>query len=185
MTTFLVTPPREANATVAWTADEQHRLEQFYYYEAALLDSRKYDEWLALFSDDCRYWMPIRQNLATNDFDKEFTTRNDIALFDDDKAILTMRAEKLKTGYAWAEEPPSRTRHNYNNIRVLAIEDDEIIVEVNFSLYRSKHESEVDWWVGRRVDVLRRDGHGKTEIIDRSIYLDQTVVTAKNLSVFF
>jgi len=32
-----------------------------------------------------------------------------MAFFDDSKAMLTMRVRRLETGYAWAEEPPSRT----------------------------------------------------------------------------
>ena len=28
------------------------------YHEAALLDERRFDEWLALFTDDALYWVP-------------------------------------------------------------------------------------------------------------------------------
>ena len=37
-------------------------VEQFLYKEARLLDSRRFSEWLELFSDDLRYWMPTRSN---------------------------------------------------------------------------------------------------------------------------
>jgi ethylbenzene dioxygenase beta subunit len=32
-------------------------VEQFLYREARLLDERRFHEWLALFTDDVRYWM--------------------------------------------------------------------------------------------------------------------------------
>jgi 3-phenylpropionate/cinnamic acid dioxygenase small subunit len=36
---------------------------EFLYREAELLDERRYDDWLALLSDDIRYWMPMRRNI--------------------------------------------------------------------------------------------------------------------------
>ncbi|MEA2640755.1 MAG: hypothetical protein QOF51_2149, partial [Chloroflexota bacterium] len=36
----------------------QHEVEQFLYREALLMDSRRYDEWLALFTTDALYWVP-------------------------------------------------------------------------------------------------------------------------------
>jgi 3-phenylpropionate/cinnamic acid dioxygenase small subunit len=38
-------------------------VEQFLYREARLLDERRLHEWLALFTDDVRYWMVTRSNL--------------------------------------------------------------------------------------------------------------------------
>ncbi len=40
----------------------RHRIEDFLYLEAELLDDRKLREWLDLLTDDVRYWMPIRYN---------------------------------------------------------------------------------------------------------------------------
>ncbi len=37
----------------------QHEVEQFLYHEAALLDARRFDEWLELFTDDAEYLAPI------------------------------------------------------------------------------------------------------------------------------
>ena len=37
-------------------------VEDFYYFEAELLDNRKLREWFDLLTDDVRYWMPIRHN---------------------------------------------------------------------------------------------------------------------------
>ncbi len=35
-------------------------VEQFLYREARLLDERRFHDWLDLFTDDLRYWMPVR-----------------------------------------------------------------------------------------------------------------------------
>ncbi len=165
-------------------AEQQHEIEQFYYQEALVLDEHRYLEWVNLFSDDTHYWLPIRQTKTSNDVDEEFGKPGDVAYYDDPKGILESRVRRLETGYAWAEDPPSRTRHLYTNIIVTAIEGDELTVTCNFILYRSRLERDVDWWVGRRVDVLRRN-EGSFLIAKRAIYLDQTNILARNLSNFF
>ena len=38
------------------------QIEQFLYREARLLDARQFRQWLELFTDDIRYWMPMRSN---------------------------------------------------------------------------------------------------------------------------
>ena len=54
----------------------------------------------------------------------------------------------------------------------------------NFMVYRSRGETEQDFYVGARQDQLRRvDGAWK--IANRRLILDQNVLTAKNLSIFF
>ena len=34
------------------------RVEDFLYHEAHLMDENRYEEWLALWTEDCRYWIP-------------------------------------------------------------------------------------------------------------------------------
>ncbi len=165
----------------------QHDIEQFLYTEANLLDERLFEEWLALIAKDIRYWMPVRFNRLRKDADHEFAKERETALFDEDKASLETRVKRLATGRAWAEEPPSRTRHMVNNVRIeLADAVDEFSVRSNFYLYRSRGERQVDEFVGVRADLLRRAGNGYGfEIARRTIYLDQTMVLANNLSMFF
>jgi 3-phenylpropionate/cinnamic acid dioxygenase small subunit len=162
----------------------QHEVEQFYYAEAALLDERRFAEWLDLLTSDVHYWMPIRRTVMNADLDQEFTRPGAMAFFDDDKAMLEARVKKLATGYSWSEDPPSRTRHMIHNVRVLAVEGAELTVESNFHLYRTRLESEEDSWIGRRRDRLRRVD-GALRIAERHVFLDQTLILSRNLSNFF
>ncbi len=165
----------------------QHTVEQFLYSEANLLDERRYHEWFDLLADDIRYWMPVRFNRLRQDIDHEFAGANEVAHFDEDKSSMRVRIKRLDTGRAWAEEPPSRTRHMVSNVRVAPSDTaDEFTVHCSFLLYRSRGERQVDMFVGRREDVLRPsdNSHG-FQIARRTIYLDQTLLTANNLSVFF
>ena len=101
--------------------------EEFLYYEADLLDSRRFDEWLNLLADDIHYWMPLRRTTQAKEVEKEFTAFGGMALFDDDKTILTMRIQRLAIGRAWAEDPPSRTRRLISNVRIDSIDEDELL----------------------------------------------------------
>jgi 3-phenylpropionate/cinnamic acid dioxygenase small subunit len=162
----------------------QHEVEQFLYYEAALLDAHDYDAWLDLFTDDTHYFMPIRRTRMARELGGEFTRPDEMAWFNDTKFQLAGRVIKLRTGRSWAEDPPSRTRHLITNVRVVEDDGNEVAVRSNFHLYRTRLKSEEDSWIGSRHDVLRRTDTG-LRIAQRTIYLEQTILLSRNLSSFF
>ncbi len=163
-------------------------IEDFLYYEADLLDAREFDKWLSLFTDDVRYWMPIRKNLEFAERHRDITTENDISWMNDDKSTLEKRVRQIMTGIHWAEEPMSRVSHVVTNIRLadpadLAKEGSTALVSSRFVVHRNRLETETDFFVGRREDTLRRVGSG-LRIARRKIIIDQSVLLAKNLTVF-
>jgi 3-phenylpropionate/cinnamic acid dioxygenase small subunit len=172
-------------------------IEQFLYREARLLDERRFDEWLALLTDDIRYWMAARNNryprrskaisiLDPARYVEDDMTRDDeLAILDETKQSLVGRVRRLDTGMAWAEDPPSRTRHLITNIELAPGQTaSEVQVYSNFIVYRSRGETEQDFYVGARRDVLRR-ADGEWKIAERKVTLDQNVLLAKNVSIFF
>jgi 3-phenylpropionate/cinnamic acid dioxygenase small subunit len=161
-----------------------YQVTKFLYDEAALLDGLRFEEWGELFSDDARYFMPIRRTRTSRELGKQFTKRGEMAYFDDDKTMIVARTKKLLSGSAWSEDPPSRTRHMVTNIRVVGDDGNEVTVEVAFHIYRTRLKSEEVSWIGSRHDVLRRDGHS-FKIASREIYLEQTILLAPNLSTMF
>ncbi len=165
-------------------AETQYQIEQFFYAEAALLDAHRHEEWLDLFTDDCRYWMPVRQATLAKQSENEFSKPDEIAFFNEDKTSLGYRVKKIESPYAWGESPRPRTRHMCSNIRVLSVDGDEMTTECAFVFYRTQVEADVDWFVGRREDVLRRVGDS-FKIVKRSLFLDQTIIYAKNMNQFF
>lgn len=162
----------------------QYDVEQFLYREADLIDERRFDDWLELLADDLEYWMPVRSTRSLGDEGNEFAKPGESAFFDDDKESMRQRVRKLQTGFAWAEDPPSRTRHVVSNVRIVSTSSDLIELRCNFMLYRSRLAADEDLWVGRREDRLRRNGESFL-IARRHIYLDHVSLTSKNLSVFF
>jgi 3-phenylpropionate/cinnamic acid dioxygenase small subunit len=163
----------------------RHEIEDFYYLEAALLDERKLREWFGLLAEDIRYWMPIRHNPLErpSDIAEELSQAGEGYYFDDDIKALRIRVERAYSKTAWAEVPPSRTRHLITNVRVKRQNGDEIEVESNFFVYRTRMETDKDLFVGARQDTLRR-ADGSFKIARRKIILDQAVLDAKNISVF-
>ena len=107
-----------------------------------------------------------------------------VAYFDDDKKMLTNRVKKLLSGYSWSEDPPSRTRHLIANIRIDQDREETLAVSSSFHIYRGRFDDEEDNFFGKRVDVLRR-AEDSFLIESREIYLDQTVILARNMSLFF
>ncbi|GIT42528.1 MAG: hypothetical protein Ct9H300mP11_04640 [Chloroflexota bacterium] len=101
------------------------------------------------------------------------------------KDTLQRRVARLDTGMAWAEDPPSRTRHIITNIEVEdLVSKDQMRVYSNFVMYRNRGEIDQDFYVGCREDVPRRES-GELRILSRKIVLDQNVLLAKNISNFF
>ena len=163
----------------------RHRIEDFLYLEAELLDDRKLRDWLDLLTDDIRYWMPIRHNPLDrpDDVSDELARPGEGFYFDDDKTSLRIRVERVYTKNAWAEMPPSRTRHLISNVRIRKDDGSEIEVHSNFLVYRTRMETDQDIFVGTRQDKLRRVS-GEFKIARRTIILDQAVLSAKNISIF-
>ncbi len=165
------------------------RVQQFLTTEAHLMDDRRFNEWVELFADDITYWMPVVSNRVMPDLDKAEHAFGDLAHFEENKATLLGRVKRLYTGLAWAESPPSRTRHLVSNIQVERItspaeRSSELLVRSAFLLYRTHMEYDEDVMGGVRTDILRPVNDG-FQIAYRKIQLDQSVLLAKNLAVFF
>lgn len=178
MTTTTPASPKKVNQEL-W-----NELMHFYINEAWILDERRFDEWLDLFTDDLLYFMPRRKNVSRREPEREITKLGDLAFFEQDKRYMQMRVARLHTGMAWAEDPPSRTRHIIGNLVVEELDTGEVKARTAFLIYRSHLETDQSFFAGSREDTLRRvDGTWK--IARRTIILDANVLPDKNLSVFF
>ena len=139
----------------------KEEVSEFLFEESELLDERNFEEWLGLLTDDIRYWMPMRRNVKSNELDRDFTREGqDINWFDEGKDTLERRVNQILTGVHWAEEPLSRIRHFVTNVQVVraepsGLEAREVSVRCRFLIYRNRVETETDFLIGKREDVLR------------------------------
>ena len=79
-------------------------LRDFVAAEAALLDDGRFDEWLALFAEEGRYWVPL---LGGHQADP--LSHNSLAY--EDRLLLRLRIERLKNPRAHSQHPPSHCQH--------------------------------------------------------------------------
>jgi 3-phenylpropionate/cinnamic acid dioxygenase small subunit len=84
--------------------------EQFLYHEARLLDEQRYEAWLALFTEDATYWLPLEQGQK----DPLETS----SLIHDDRTLLELRVKQLRHPRAHARQPLARTVHQISNVMV-------------------------------------------------------------------
>ena len=78
-------------------------LVNFVVHEARLVDEQRFDEWLDLFAEDGRYWMPLEYGQT------DPVLHNN--LFYDDKLLLRIRIERLKGAKTYSQKPKSRCHH--------------------------------------------------------------------------
>jgi benzoate/toluate 1,2-dioxygenase beta subunit len=108
--------------------------EDLLYTEARLLDERRYDEWLRMLTEDAVYWMPC--NGDGIDPDRE------IALIYDNFPKLRDRIERLCSGVAHAQSPPSKTRRLVANVQTEASPENTATVFSAFILYELRRSKE-------------------------------------------
>ena len=86
-------------------------IEAFLYHEAELLDAKAFDDWLDLLTDDVLYWAPLARGQAENDVHS--------SLFFEDRLLLRIRVERLKSPRVFSQQPPSFCQHVLQRPRVV------------------------------------------------------------------
>ncbi|CAH0174973.1 MULTISPECIES: aromatic-ring-hydroxylating dioxygenase subunit beta [Bacillaceae] len=156
--------------------------EQWLYDEAQLLDDIEFDDWFDLMHSSLRYQMPVRVNkegVERPDYSTEMFT------FNDDIELLKLRVDRLKTDYAWAEIPPSRTRRFVSNVRVKDyVEGEKAVVKSYLLIYRSRStDIQHDLISGERNDEFIFE-EGKWKLSKRIFIVDQSTINTRNLAIF-
>lgn len=127
------------------------QVEDFLFYEAALLDEWRLDEWLVLFAPDARYVVP------TTDL-PEGDPAHDVVFIDDDLSRLQARVVRLKSRHAHREYPSSRTRRFITNVRITRVQGDEVGATASFLVWRVRGEAAP--YLGRYDYRLVRGANG-------------------------
>ncbi|MFV0373861.1 aromatic-ring-hydroxylating dioxygenase subunit beta [Microbacterium sp.] len=168
-------------------ADMQTHFEvtQFYNLEAEVLDDGRFADWLEMLAADVHYWAPIRTNRLRRQQALSVAAPGESAFYDETRESLAWRIRRYDSGMAWAEDPPSRTRHLISNVSVREREDGLLQSRSAFIVYRNRLHTEVDIYAGGRTDLLRRTGLHGFEIAKRTILFEQNVLLMKNISTFF
>jgi 3-phenylpropionate/cinnamic acid dioxygenase small subunit len=152
--------------------------------EAELLDTNQMHEWLELVDPDVSYQVPVR---ITRERTAGLGFSTSGMHMDESFDSLRTRVARLDSDFAWAEDPPSRTRRFVTNLRVTAGENDgEVNVVSNLLLFRARFDTPANHLLsGERRDVLRRTDDGGLRLLKRLVLLDHTTLGTPNLGLIF
>jgi 3-phenylpropionate/cinnamic acid dioxygenase small subunit len=118
--------------------------------EAALLDARRFDDWLALFAEDGHYWVPLLGAAQADPF-----SHNSIAY--EDRLLLQLRVNRLKNPRAHSQHPASHCQHVLQRSAVESedAEAGEIALRTPFIYVEARGEDQV-MLAGSYRHLLRR-----------------------------
>ena len=117
--------------------------EEFLYHEARLLDTQRYEEWLALFTEDATYWLPLERDQQ----DPHQTS----SLIYDDRTLLELRVKQFRHPRAHARAPLPRTVHQVGNVLV-----EDLVVTSTLTVIEFRSEKQ-RLWAGLVEHRLRRE----------------------------
>ena len=133
--------------------------------EARLLDEGRYQDWLSMFTDDGRYWIPLAPD--------QRDPLKHVSLMYEDKFLLGMRIKRLLEARAHSQQLPSRCLHVLQSPTFESEEADQYVTRCAFSYYETRGDQlqiygAVAWhyWVNegdrmalelKRVELLNYD----------------------------
>jgi 3-phenylpropionate/cinnamic acid dioxygenase small subunit len=106
--------------------------------EVRLLDDRRFDDWLALYTPNCRYWAPVSP--------EQTSPREGVSHFHDDMQIMMARTHRLETPRAFGAEPAPRTCHIMSGVIIEAHTEESVIASASMMMaeYRNRGQFEAD-----------------------------------------
>ncbi|MDB5607487.1 MAG: ring-hydroxylating dioxygenase subunit beta [Bradyrhizobium sp.] len=155
---------------------QRSEVESFLYREARLLDTAQFEEWMDLFTEDALYWVPA----GRDDIDPS----RHVSIIHDDKAAMATRIKRLRSGFAYAQDPASRVHRLISNVELGPSDDEHHTLEVScmmllVELARKRQtihsarceftldRSEANWRIRRKKVNLLRNG----EVLESTPFL--------------
>jgi len=126
-----------------------HRVQEFLFHEARLLDERRFDEWLALYAPDAEYWVPYAW--------EQDNPQDHVSLFYETVSLLRMRVDRLERGLSPLDSPQARVNHYLTNITVEEAQASGLTARA-YLLFCEYRRDEQRWFAGRCTWRLREQG---------------------------
>ena len=149
-------------------------VEQFLFHEARLLDTGRLEEWLALFTDDATYWVPLERGQK----DPYQTS----SIIPDDRTLLELRVKQARHPRAHARQPLARTVHQVSNILV---EDGKSEIKVNSTLQLIEFRNEKQRVYGALVEHRLRRENGVFKITHKRVDLVNSEGELDGIAILF
>jgi 3-phenylpropionate/cinnamic acid dioxygenase small subunit len=148
--------------------------EQFLYHEARLLDTGQLEAWLALFTEDATYWVPLEREQK----DPYETS----SIIHDDYTLLDLRVKQARHPRAHARQPLARTVHQVGNVMV---EDMGAELRVNSTLQLIEFRNEKQRVYGALVEHRLRKADGSYKIAHKRVDLVNSEGELDGIAILF
>ena len=129
----------------------EREIEAFLYRQSELLDSKAWEEYIALFTVDGMYWMPPAPHYTT--------WEGQPSIFIEDRDLMTVRARRVGHSRAWSQQAEWSTTHVVSNVLVERSEGDDIHVRSRFHMMELRRD-ELRHFGGTYKHHLRRTADG-------------------------
>jgi 3-phenylpropionate/cinnamic acid dioxygenase small subunit len=144
-----VAPRRAALGDFPQISSLQHRVEQFLFHQAELLDQKDWSGYIDLFANDAIYWMPVTPD-QTEWMDSP-------SIFAEDKAMMEVRMGRVTHPNAWSQAPQWGTSHLVGSVVIESADDVEICVRSRFQLMELRRDA-LRHFAGSYRHTLQRCG---------------------------
>ena len=130
----------------------QHEVEQFLYRQAELLDGKRWQDYIDLFTDDAVYWMPA--DPAHEHWDGV------PSIFAEDRNLMTVRKKRVLHPDAWSQRPLWGTSHVVGNVIIERVSPKgDVVVRSRFQMMELRRDT-VRHFAGSYVHHLKRTRDG-------------------------
>jgi benzoate/toluate 1,2-dioxygenase beta subunit len=113
---------------------DRAQCEDFLVHEARLLDDQRFDEWLALFTPEARYWVPSQPDQAS--------PLDTVSLIYDDRRLLETRVRRLASPRIYSQEPRSRTSRIVTNVTIEQADESGTLTRSKFAMVEYRREQQ-------------------------------------------
>ena len=113
----------------------QREIEQLLFRQSGLLDGKRWQDYIDLFTDDGHYWMPAAP---------EQTTGEGVpSIFYEDKNLMNVRMRRVQHPDAWSQRPLWGTNHVVSNVIVESEnrKKGELVVRSRFHMMEFRRET--------------------------------------------
>jgi len=136
----------------------QHEVEQFLYAQANLLDGKRWQDYIDLFTEDGVYWMPASP---------EHTTWEGVpSIFAEDRSLMAVRMKRVLHPDAWSQRPLWETSHIVGNVVIESANAHEVVVRSRFHMMELRRD-DVRHFAGSYLHRLRSTSQGWRIVLQR------------------
>ena len=145
-------PAAKRAAKPAGAVDTQRAVEQFLYRQSEILDTRQWQSFIDLFTDDGVYWVPITR--------EQTEWEGSPSIFAEDKMMMEVRMRRVLHPQAWSQSPMWANNHLVSNVVIERETATEVHVRSRFHLMELRRDTVRHFGgIYRHVLAKSRDGY--------------------------